>query len=421
MFFEFVVSVKRLRSKHIYRYLLPLFLFISIACTDSNHQDRTLQDGSIKQSSTMSNQYGLSDEQINWMREATIQQLKGCRVISADGTWIHTPDGVGHYKALWTRDYYYMVEYAGDLIDPNEIKAAIHYLLNGQREDGCIPDRVNAKGEPIYSPGAQKSPLSDHALDNGPFMAMIVCSYVNQNQDGNLFRKVEPNLRRGLDHVKRKESGLVYNPPDNPQCVYGFTDIVKKTGNLLFSSLLYFKACIEMEQLCIKYKCGNPAIYKRRAEYIRQTINKLWDDESGMFWAADIDCRQIDIWGSAYAVEVGITSQEQTDKITDYLVTHFDEIVMRGQVRHLPPGESNWQNLFHSCPPGTYQNGAYWATPLAWFIPVLAKRDPGLAKQMLQTVIHDFRENGINECINEDYSKIQNFVVSATNVYSLTR
>ena len=76
------------------------------------------------------------------MKEATLKQLKGCRVEGAGGTWIHTPDGVGNYKALWTRDSYYMVEYAGDLMDPDEIKASIYYLLNGQREDGCIPDRM---------------------------------------------------------------------------------------------------------------------------------------------------------------------------------------------------------------------------------------------------------------------------------------
>lgn len=367
------------------------------------------------------NQYGLSEEQVKWMKEATLQQLKGCRVQGAGGTWIHTPDGVGNYKALWTRDSYYMVEYAGDLMDPPEIKASINYLLNGQRDDGCMPDRVNAAGVPVYSPGAPNKPMADHALDNGPFMAMLVSSYVNQYNDHEFFKEVEPKLRLGLDHTRLKESGLVYNDPKNPQCVYGFTDIVKKTGNLLFSSLLYYKACIEMEALSRKNECGNPGIYKKRHEYISQTISKLWDESSGMFWAADIDCKQIDIWGSAYAVEVGITSQEQMESITKYLVEHYDELVRHGQVRHLAGSDSHWQQLFHACPEGTYQNGAYWATPLAWIIPVYAKHDPELAKKMLHSVISDFQKNGINECINEGYLKVPNFVVSATNVYHLTK
>ena len=367
------------------------------------------------------NPFGLSAEKVQWMKEATLKQLDGCRVKGAGGTWIHTPDGVGNYKALWTRDYCYMVEYAGDLMDPNEIKASIYYLLNGQREDGCIPDRVNVAGQPVYSPGPPGKPMADNALDNGPFMAMLVCSYVNQYQDDEIFQEVELKLRKGLDHTTVKESGLVYNNPKNPQCVYGFTDIVKKTGNLLFSSLLYYRANLEMYQLCKKYECGNPAIYKRRYEYIRQSINKLWDEDNGMFWAADIDCKQVDIWGSAYAVEVGITNDEQTRRIALYLVEQYDETVLNGQIRHLTRSEGAWNNLFKPCEEGTYQNGAYWATPLAWVIPVYARYNPSFAKEMLEKVISDFQENGINECINDGYVKVPNFVVSATNVYALTR
>ncbi len=373
------------------------------------------------QSNKSGNLYGLSEKQVQWMKEATLKQLEGSRVKGAGDTWIHTPDGVGNYKALWTRDFYYMVEYAGDLMDPAEIKASIFYLLNGQREDGCIPDRVNVAGRPVYSPGPPGKPMADNALDNGPFMAMLVCSFVNQYKDEALFREVEPQLSRALDFTTIGENGLVYNYPDNPQCVYGFTDIVKKTGNLLFSSLLFYKANLEIYQLCRKYECGTPTIYKERYEKVLQNISTLWNEDKGMFWAADIDNKQVDIWGSAYAVEIGITSDEQTRKISEYLVEHIDEIVLKGQVRHLAESEGAWDKLFKPCEEGTYQNGAYWATPLAWMIPVFAVASPKLAGKVLETAIKDFQENGIHECINIGYVKVPKFVVSATNVYSLTR
>ena len=94
--------------------------------------------------------------------------------------------------------------------------------------------------------------MADHALDNGPFLALMVCSYSDQYDDENYFSEVEPKLRRGLDYINRADNGLVYNDPANPQCLYGFTDIVKKTGNLLFSSLIYYDACMHMERLCKK-------------------------------------------------------------------------------------------------------------------------------------------------------------------------
>jgi len=391
---------------------LSLLVTLLLCCNLAISQEST---------SKQKNPYGLSKKDVEWMREATIQQLKGCRVKGAADTWLHTPDGIGNYKALWTRDFYYMVEYAGDLMDLEEIQSSIYYLINGQRKDGCIPDRVNISGKAVYSPGPDHAPLADHALDNGPFMALLVCSYVNQFKDETLFRDVEEKLRLGLDFISRNESGLVYNDPTNPQCVYGFTDIVKKTGNLLFSSLLYFEACREMEELCREYNFGNPDIYKVRSEKIQKSINKLMDKKSGMFWAADKDCKQIDIWGSAYAVNVGICNVEQSKRISEYLIRSADHIVLNGQIRHLPESDSAWNNLFQPCAEGTYQNGAYWATPLAWIVPVIAQQNLPLAKKILHTAISDFQENGINECININYIKIPNYVVSATNVYCLTR
>jgi hypothetical protein len=94
---------------------------------------------------------------------------------------------------------------------------------------------------------------------------------------------------------------------------------------------------------------------------------------------------------------------------------------MNGQIRHLTQSEGAWNSLFKPREEGTYQNGAYWATPLAWMIPVYARYKPSLAKDMLEKVITDFQANGINECINDEYVKVPNFVVSATNVYTLTR
>ena len=358
---------------------------------------------------------------VAWLREATRQQLAGCRVRGKGGVWLYTPDGRGHYRALWTRDFEYMVEYAGDLLDPNHIKAAIEYLLAGQRSDGCMPDRVTVTGRPVYSPGSEASPVADHALDNGAFMAKLVCSYVDLTGDLESFRRWEPAVRRGLDFTRRAPNGLVYNPPEAPQCPYGFTDCVAKTGHLLFCSVLYYDACVRMERLSRQAGCGDPAEYRRRAELIRKNLKLLWNDQEGMFWAADRDCKQIDIWGSAFAVQVGCVDRAQADRIADYLVRHYNEVVQYGHVRHLP-GRQTWQRLLvRTIRPGTYQNGAFWATPVAWVAPTIARRDRDLGVRMVRDVISYFRRYGIYECINGDYRKLRDYVASATNVYGLLR
>ncbi|MGB6220531.1 hypothetical protein [Haloferula sp.] len=372
---------------------------------------------SIAATTTASRGEESNDDSMVWLREETKRQIDGSRVQSNSGIWIQTPDGVGHYKALWVRDFYYQYQYAGEFLDEAECKAAMEYLFDGQREDGCMPDRVRADGVAVYSPGGLNDPMADHAVDNGPFMAMLVCEYVRRTKDLDFFNSVEDKLKKGMDFIHRSEKGMVYNSPDDPQCVYGFTDIVTKTGNLLFSSLLYLKSCEDLAACCEMSEVGNPDEYRRRADLIRKNLPTLWNDETGMFWAADKDCKQLDIWGSAYAIDVGVTTDKQRDRIVDYLIKHEDDIVQRGQIRHLP-GQEVWQRLFRdNYPPGTYQNGAYWATPLAWIIPAVAQKNPETAWKWLRDAIKDSRDNGMAECINGSDRKVPNFVVSATNLH----
>ena len=148
----------------------------------------------------------------------------------------------------------------------------------------------------------------------------------------------------------------------------------------------------------------------------------LWDDDQGMFWAADEDCRQTDIWGSALAAHLGCVADSQSASISAWLVEHYDSIVQCGQVRHLPAGQT-WQRFFTEggVEEGTYQNGAFWATPLAWVVPTIARCDRDLAIDTVKAVIGDFRARGIAECVNDDYRKVPEYVVSATNVYGLLR
>lgn len=70
---------------------------------------------------------------------------------------------------------------------------------------------------------------------------------------------------------------------------------------------------------------------------------------------------------------------------------------------------------------GEYQNGAYWATASGWALELFDRCDPPYAAHMLDELLTDFEENGICECINENYRKLPQFVVSAVNVRGALR
>jgi len=120
----------------------------------------------------------------------------------------------------------------------------------------------------------------------------------------------------------------------------------------------------------------------------------------------------VDVWGSAYAVFIGVTTKEQTQTIGRWFLENQDSVIKRGQVRPIEEREG-WQKMLAAIPPDTYQNGAYWAVPSAWVIHALRQVHPAQAQQMLLDLLTDLYQNGVHECINDNYSKGPHYVVSA--------
>jgi hypothetical protein len=356
----------------------------------------------------------------SWLRTHTAGLVAANRATHQDGRTVFYTDALKHYGLLFTRDFAYFVEFAGDLLSPKETSGYLEFLLAGQRNDGCIPDRVNRDGKAIYSPGGERAPMADHALDNAAFLASAVCRYVERTGDLAFLRKHERALRWSLDHVNRAANGLVYNPPDNPQCVYGYTDIVRQTGHLLMCSALYYEACGQLALLCRQAGVGEPDEYARRADLIKTNIGRLWDRDSGAFYAADGLCRQYDVWGTAFVIDRNLATKEQEQRALTFLVNNYDRYAQKGHIRHLLTF-STWQSTFQYRDEGVYQNGGYWASPLAWFLPALARRDPALAQRALRECLAEFRTRGIHEWINGGVMVLPDFFNSAISVYSLLR
>ncbi|MCS7193266.1 MAG: hypothetical protein NZ937_09850, partial [Armatimonadetes bacterium] len=128
-------------------------------------------------------------ERMDWLTEQAKKLIDGCRIKANDGTVLYCPDGKGHYAALWTRDFAYMVENCPDMIPSERVEACIRYLLSGQRNDGCIPDRRQPDGLSVYSAGSVEHPAGEPPLDNSQFMVFPVCDYIEHTKNFNLFNE----------------------------------------------------------------------------------------------------------------------------------------------------------------------------------------------------------------------------------------
>jgi hypothetical protein len=354
-----------------------------------------------------------------YLTEITRLLLEGCRLTAHDRTILYTPDTSGNYKAHWTRDWAYMVEYAGDLLPSEHVEACINYVLRGQRADGAIPDRVRADGVPVYVAGAEDNPLGEPNLDNGPFLVIAVDEHLArtpQSRREALLESWLPPLDRGMAYVPRSARGLVVNDPERIHSPYGFTDTVGKSGELFMESLLLWTACRRLARWheAVGHD-ASAADYRHQATLIEEHVPVLWDESRGAFLAATLDCRQVDIWANAYAVYIDFPLGPRGQDIRHFLVERYERYVWHGQVRHLLAGEY-WQRLLMPVERDTYQNGAYWATASGWVLWALAQDDAALARQMLVDLIEDFKQAGVCECIGPSRRKLAGYVDSAVNV-----
>jgi hypothetical protein len=348
----------------------------------------------------------------SWLREQAHRVAAGSVLSAHDGTRLYTPDGSAHYQALWTRDFYYLLEGCPEAVPLEEAWAGFAYLLRGQRADGAMPDRVQADGLAVYLPGPVGNGIGPlPATDNPAFMVKIASLLGRRSGDLKSLREFREALRKGLDFPLKSKRGLLWIDPENPHSPYGFTDTIFKTGELFFSSLLQWEAYGDLAE--IEQACGNPAgaaDLRAKEAQIEEALQTFWNEEVGMFHAATLDCNQVDIWGSAYAVYSGLASASQAERIANYLIEHHGKLMEKGQLRHCAPGE-DWQRGL--TPPGRYQNGGHWATPFGWWFATVHPIDPELATQTFLELVEDFRTRGIKEWVLGEASAVPDYVASA--------
>ena len=354
------------------------------------------------------------------IKAQTEKILKDCIIKSNTDVNLYTPDGKRNYGSLWTRDFAYMVEYASDLIPDEDIENAIEYLLNAADQNGWIPDRVGGTGRMAYTAGGPDFPASPN-LDNGPFIILCVNSYlktVDPQKAEAMFLKWKDALCRGIDCLPVNEKGLILNVAEPPHSPYGFTDTVSKQGELAFESLLLWRAQKELSSLLLKY--GFPCEkYLENLKRLEDSFEITFLQDNGMLKAATKVCAQTDVWGSCYAVSIGFPLSKNVKKsICSWLCENYNGVVHFGQLRQLPANEY-WEKTFVEVKEGTYQNGAYWATPIVWLYDALKEFNKPLADKTFEDIMLYFEKYGIFECVNGEDRKLETYVVSATNTYGL--
>lgn len=354
-------------------------------------------------------------EAVAWLKQKSTRMIRDCRRETKSGVTAFPPQVGGGYEAFWLRDYAYMLEGNVEAFSDKELKEACLFFLAGQRADGAMVDCIKFDGTPIYMPGY--GTIGRHPVADGSQFAVDVAWHTyRKTRDKALAAAVVDKLIKGMKAVPRNPAtGLVHIKPgaEHDRCPYGFTDAIRKQGDELFCSLLFVQASRQLADLLDAAGRRDEAKpWRAEARALTKSIRRVfWDAKLGLFRAATVVCNQPDVWGSAFAVHLGVADAKQTRVIARYFRDHYGQIVKRGQVRHLPE-PMHWEATI-GVKPGTYQNGAYWATPVGWFVETLDRAAPKLADQTVLDLVHDFITTGDeNECVNDGYANVSHYVAS---------
>ena len=355
------------------------------------------------------------DSAVAWLEQRATEMIRTCRRTMTNGLAAFPPQVGGGYEAFWLRDYAYMLEGNRAAFSDPELKNACRFFLAGQRADGAMVDCIKFDGTPCYMPGygtIGRNPVAD----GSQFMVDVAWHTFQQTRDTNLVAETVDALIKGMKAVPRSTAtGLVHIEPgpENDRAAYGFTDAIRKQGDELFCSLLFVQASRQLARLL--ESVGRPeeaGAWTAEARTLTGKIREVfWDDKIGLFRAATAVCNQPDIWGSAFAVFLGVASPDQAQAVARYFKHHHRELVKRGQLRHLP-ANTDWEQTL-GVRSGTYQNGAYWATPVGWYVFTLDLADPALADRTIVDLVRDFIATGDeNECVNDGYANVSHYVAS---------
>jgi len=351
------------------------------------------------------------------------------------------PGGRTSYPAFWIRDYAMSIETG--YVSEKEQKHMLDLTANTQSDSlirtkwgtiipkGSIADHIRIDdGKPIYFPGTysfenqgdKKWGMQPPFCDQFFFIQMAYLYVKSFSKTTELSKEI-----KGVKLIDRLElayqmppsntrSHLVQVDESNRGVDFGFRDAIYITGKLCYASLLKYQAA---RQLAYLYgKMGNKSKtlhYQQEANILKISINRTFIDARGMLRASTGISSQADVWATSLAIHLGVLTGQSRLKAAQYLRDAYlkGELSQKGNIRHVIKSDdfnatSAWEKSV--VPINTYQNGAYWGTPVGWVCQAIAYVDVPSAQKLAKEFIQELQEGDFRkgesfgspwECFND--------------------
>ena len=351
------------------------------------------------------------------------------------------PGGRTSYPAFWIRDYAMSVETG--YVSEKEQKHMLDLTANTQSDSliqtkwgtsipkGSIADHIRIDdGKPIYFPGTysfenqgeKKWGMQPPFCDQFFFIQMAYLYVKSFSKTTELSKEI-----KGVKLIDRLEQAYQMPPSDtrshlvqvdetNRGVDFGFRDAIYITGKLCYASLLKYQAANQMAYLFTKMGNKSKALaYQQDANILKISIISTFIDARGMLRASTGTSGQADVWATSLAINLGVLTGKSRLKAAQYLRDAYvkGELSQKGNIRHVVQSDdfsatSAWEKSV--VPINTYQNGAYWGTPVGWVCQAIAYVDLPSAQKLAKEFIQELREGDFRkgdsfgspwECFND--------------------
>ena len=313
-------------------------------------------DGSLRQGHEAINAYCKDgadfsfNEAVDWLEIQARRTIRASQREMASGVHAFPPQVGIGYEAFWLRDYAYMLETCADAFTSDELVASCRLFVNAIREEDAAAVDCVKFTGELIFKPGYGRMGSKPVLDGAPFTVDVVWLTWKQTGDPRV-------VAESIDPLVRAMAAMPVNPAT------GLAHISSSPG----------------EDRC---PYGFTDTVAKRGDLLFDSLLVIQ---------------------AARRLSEMLTALGRTDD-----ARHWEEAAARaaeGVDRVL------WDR---ACPPDTYQNGGYWATPTGWFVHALALVDADKARQTVVDLVGDFARRGICEWVHGETTRLPGYVASAT-------
>lgn len=355
-------------------------------------------------------------EAVAWLNNVGTDMAYDSIQTMNNGVLAYPPQVGSGYDAFWLRDFAYILQGVGrNISHENLLDAAYLFARANRASDGAAVDCIKYDGTPIYMPGF--GTMGSNPVLDGPMMLVDVIYQTWQATGSSAL------LTNTVSALEAALASIPLSSVDRlPQilatgwdrCPYGFTDTVRKQGEQFFDGLLLVQAKRQMAEIytALGRTADASSMTTEAANLVSVINNKFWNSTVGLYTACTGQCSgNYDVWGSVFAVRLGVPDATKRTQIANYLVMNFNTVLLNGHVRQLPYN-TYWASTTTAA--DTYQNGGYWPTALGWFAYAIDFVDSAKADKCILDMVRYMQSNAVYEWINSSTGGVPNYTSSAT-------